>query len=93
MGKVSIKGEGIFNLSAQGCWDQQRLKCQDERLITSYGVDFQLVAARAGERMPCLWAQSVQSCKHEKPASHQNGTKRGRQSSTNDEEAKKKPGR
>lgn len=33
-GKVSIKGaaktyEGIFNLSAQGCWDQQRLKGRD----------------------------------------------------------------
>lgn len=70
MGKVSIKGavmkyEGIFNPSAQGCWDQQRLKGQDERLIISYRPDFQLVAVSAGERMPCLWARSVQSRKHE----------------------------
>lgn len=70
MGKVSIKGavmkyEGIFNPSAQGCWDQQRLKGQDERLIISYRVDFQLVAVSGGERMPCPWAQSVPSRKHE----------------------------
>lgn len=71
VGKVSIKGaamkyEGIFNPSAQGCWDQQRLKGQDERLIISYRVDFQLVAVSTGERLPCLWAQSVQSRKHER---------------------------
>lgn len=47
MGKVSIKGaavknEGIFNPSAQGCWDQQRLKGQDGRLIIRYKVDSQL---------------------------------------------------
>lgn len=59
MGKVSIKGaalknEGIFNPSAQGCLDQQKLKGQDGRLIISYKVDSQLASCSERRREEAL---------------------------------------